>query len=64
MVLTDRDAPHNPSSVPFLGEESAARHGIGVVLWAAQLEIAQALAGELIAQEAEGGFVIEPWWRG
>jgi hypothetical protein len=29
---------------------------------AAQLEIAQVLAGELIAQEAEGCFVIECWW--
>jgi len=50
--------------VPFLGEESAARRGVGVILWAAQLEIAQALAGELVAREAEGCFVIEPWWRG
>jgi hypothetical protein len=41
-----------PASRSILGEESAARHGVGVVPWAAQREIAQALAGELIAQEA------------
>jgi hypothetical protein len=34
-------------------KETTARRGIGLILWAAQLKIAQALAGELIAQEAE-----------